>query len=130
MELDPSEQNAREQAAAATEELLELAAASPEDPDAQALVAVAAVPAGRVALESYMREVLTAYGVCAFGIPHDDAASRQRLVELEGPRPQFAWVPRMYAQWVALADLNPALDTDRALAGTAHARLQGWLSPA
>lgn len=110
----------------ATDEIIELAH---EDSSLEALEfsQLAETPANRDAIETYVFELLKAFGCCAQGIPADDDHSRKQLLGLELQHPQLLWVKNAYKDGVTLEDVNEDLEKDKQAQLFAHERLEQWL---
>ncbi len=111
----------------ATDEIIELASEDPS-PEAQEFVQVASLPEHRESIESYVFELLKAFGCCAQGITADDEHSRKHLLGLELLLPQLLWVKNAYKDGVALIDVNEDLVSDKQAQVLAQERLDQWLS--
>lgn len=111
----------------ATDEIIELAS---EDAsfEAQEFVQIAVHPEHRDAIESYVFELLKAFGCSAQGIAADDEHSRKQLLGLELQFPQLLWVKNAYKDGVTLEDVNEDLANDKQAQLLAHERLDQWLS--
>lgn len=111
----------------ATDEIIELAQ---EDSSLEALefTQLAQNSAHRDSIESYVFELLKAFGCCAQGIAADDDHSRKQLLGLELQYPQLLWVKNAYKEGVTLEDVNEDLEKDKQAQLFAHERLEQWLN--
>lgn len=111
----------------ATNEIIELASED-HGPEAQEFAEFANGDMHRDAIESYVFELLKAFGCCAQGIAADDEHSRKHLLGLELQHPQLIWVKNAYKDGVTLEDVNEDLGNDKQAQLLAHERLDQWLS--
>lgn len=83
-------------------------------------------PKNRQAIESYVFELLKAYGCCSLNIQTDDASSRKKLIDIEEQNPNFKWAKEVYLKNVSIDDLADDL-TDEQI-NQYRQRLENWVN--
>lgn len=83
-------------------------------------------PKNRQAIESYVFEILKAYGCCSMNVKADEDSSRQTILDIEKAHPNFKWAKNIYMQSVSVDDLEEDLSDEEVKEYTQ--RLENWIN--